>query len=419
MFRFLARLFLLVLMLAPFVLVGLVLAMLDDTPLVAGSRSPEAGDIRRARTLLAEHDPRSLRDAEVRSISVSDEDVEVVANYLLGRLRPVAVAWQTRDDGARCEITLALPRNPVGGFLNLQARFRESDGLPALHGLKVGRVPVPAVVALPIGRALLSTLITRTGLPDPTAMVQAVAFSESSTTLTYQWQAQLVADMRSRLVPAAEQARLAAYNSALVRVLGSPGRTVPLVQVLGPMMAFADERARGGDAAAENRAALVVLAAWADGRSLALLAPEAGDWPQPPRATPMLLGRRDLAQHFLISAALAATGGGALSMAVGLSKEVDDSRGGSGFSFIDLAADEAGSRYGELAVAADTASLLAGKTAGGVAEADLLPLLPALEERLEESQFKVRYGDVGSERYREVLARIRAHIGRSPLYGRL
>ena len=51
-------------------------------------------------------------------------------------------------------------------------------------------------------------------------------------------------------------------------------------------------------------------------------------------------------RHLLISAARAAEGGGPLSDAIGVYKEVSDSRGGSGFSFNDLAADRAGTRLG-------------------------------------------------------------------------
>lgn len=59
-----------------------------------------------------------------------------------------------------------------------------------------------------------------------------------------------------------------------------------------------------------------------------------------------LLGRRDLAQHFFISAALSAVFSPALAEGVGLEKELRDARpGGSGFSFVDLAADLAGIQF--------------------------------------------------------------------------
>jgi hypothetical protein len=57
---------------------------------------------------------------------------------------------------------------------------------------------------------------------------------------------------------------------------------------------------------------------------------------------PTVRGRRDLLQHFAVSCAIAALVGPEVAETVGLSKELSDSQGGSGFSFVDLAADLAG-----------------------------------------------------------------------------
>jgi len=57
---------------------------------------------------------------------------------------------------------------------------------------------------------------------------------------------------------------------------------------------------------------------------------------------PTMLGRRDLAQHFVVSAYLAAAGGTELATSSGLMKEMADANGGSGFSFVDMAANRAG-----------------------------------------------------------------------------
>ena len=61
-------------------------------------------------------------------------------------------------------------------------------------------------------------------------------------------------------------------------------------------------------------------------------------------------GREDFAKHFIVSAAIAAFADTALADAIGLYKEIDDARYGSGFSFNDIAADRAGTKFGEKAV---------------------------------------------------------------------
>ena len=65
----------------------------------------------------------------------------------------------------------------------------------------------------------------------------------------------------------------------------------------------------------------------------------------PKKNYPTFLYKRiDLAQHFIASAAITSSINGQIAKAVGEEKELNDANGGSGFSFIDLAADKAGTR---------------------------------------------------------------------------
>ena len=83
------------------------------------------------------------------------------------------------------------------------------------------------------------------------------------------------------------------------------------------------------------------------------MVPEARDWPRAASRGLTMAGRGDLAQHFTVSAAVSAAAGAALADFIGLYKEIDDARRGSGFSFADLAADRAGTRLGQLATATE------------------------------------------------------------------
>jgi hypothetical protein len=64
-------------------------------------------------------------------------------------------------------------------------------------------------------------------------------------------------------------------------------------------------------------------------------------------ASPTLLDRRDLAQHFFLSGYLAAVVGSAAAESAGIAKELADAKSGSGFSYADLAADLAGIAFAE------------------------------------------------------------------------
>jgi hypothetical protein len=127
-----------------------------------------------------------------------------------------------------------------------------------------------------------------------------------------------------------------------------------------------------------------------------------------------LAGRDDFPRHLLISAALATEGTGPLSRAIGVYKEVIDSQSGSGFSFNDMAANRAGTRLGEWAVAQP--QRLQAALARGVKEADLMPPWADLPEFLPEAEFRRRYGGVGAPAYETMLAEIDRRVEALPVF---
>jgi hypothetical protein len=192
------------------------------------------------------------------------------------------------------------------------------------------------------------------------------------------------------------------------------GSTTLLAPLLGALFDLARERTdSGAEPAAENRAALLTLTLFASGRSLEAALPAAHEWPRPPPLRLTLAGREDFALHFLISAAIAADGTSPLSRAVGVWKEVADARDGSGFSFDDVAADRAGTRFGELARRRPRE--LQERLASGVDDAALMPPWSDLPGSLAEAEFRRRFGDVGAPAYQHLIAEIDRRIAALPL----
>lgn len=117
--------------------------------------------------------------------------------------------------------------------------------------------------------------------------------------------------------------------------------------------------------------------------------------------TPLTLrGRPDLAKHWALSAALAATLGGQVARSMGTWKELADSTGdGTGFSFVDLAADRSGERF---AIAAMDPALARAVhiRLGAMTEAQMLPRdLLARPEGLDQTAFERDYTNVTSPEY--------------------
>ena len=218
-------------------------------------------------------------------------------------------------------------------------------------------------------------------------------------------------------MPRDDQERMKAYQARLVALTSAPKtpRELPLGTLVQSLFSLAAER--GGDPAAENRAAIIVLTFYVNGKGLNAVVPSAQQWPMPVRRHVTLGGRDDFSQHFTISAALAATAGSPLSNAVGLYKEVDDSRGGSGFSFNDIAADRAGTRFGELATGPEAGIQKLHRLLGkGLRDQDLLPEVKDLPEFMQEAEFKRRYGGIGSPAYLKMMDTIERRIAALPPY---
>jgi hypothetical protein len=129
--------------------------------------------------------------------------------------------------------------------------------------------------------------------------------------------------------------------------------------------------------------------------------------------SPTMRGRRDLAQHFVVSCALTQLVGVSLAEGAGLFKEQQDSMGGSGFSFIDLCADFSGVA---LAARLKKGDLTLEKLARGFRVEDYLPDFKGLREGLTAAQFARDYGSPTDKRFLAEVDRIRRRIRALPGY---
>ncbi len=128
---------------------------------------------------------------------------------------------------------------------------------------------------------------------------------------------------------------------------------------------------------------------------------------------PTVRGRRDLAQHFFISAYLAVVSGNEAAHAAGVAKELLDARGGSGLSFADLAAGRAGVRFADAILNKQVPLGLLPQT---FTVAAFVPELDGLPEGLSSAEVKARYGDKNDARFREQLVEIDKRILALPPY---
>lgn len=195
------------------------------------------------------------------------------------------------------------------------------------------------------------------------------------------------------------------------------------LRLLEIAFAYAEDNSHGTDAVLPNRAAVLALGkllgddnvARVGGRDLDL---GPGDDRAALRRSIRIGDRTDLSQHFWVSAALAVLSDEQRSLAVGLSKEVMDSTpGGTGFSFIDMAANTAGIRLAvEATRNSKSAHAIQDRVQQGVDIADVFPSIDGLPENLTRDQLQANFGGIGGTETRRLLDEIDRRIAALPLY---
>ena len=367
--------------------------------------------------------PRGPSKGEPVTLTLTEDQANLLLAYLIDRLGEGRARVRLGEDRARITASLGLPMDPGGRFVNLDLELSGSGRPPRIERLHLAGLALPEALAQPLAEQTLEAL-------DRGHLLQSVAIEPQRIRVTYTWGPDTLASLGRRLVSPAGWERLLDYQDLIqsqtraeTRVqIGAKtgaalkGERIELADLLSRLLAEAGERSRGGDPVAENQAAILALAAYVNRRSLprspsaaghrigtategARLPPRAAA--RPCRSGPAL---HDLRRH-------RHPRGRRPLGTMGLYKEVADSRGGSGFSFADLAADRAGNRFA-LRAAGDpeAARAIQGLARQGLAEDAFMPPVEGLPEGLDRDTLAARFGDPQNPAYRRLASQIERSI---------
>ena len=180
---------------------------------------------------------------------------------------------------------------------------------------------------------------------------------------------------------------------------------------------FAEDNSHSADPVHANQAAILALGVILGQERIASVAKrsinlERVDELNQLRSRITLMGRNDLARHFWVSAALMVLSDSNRAAVVGLGKEMMDATdGGSGFSFVDLMADQAGTMLATAATknAAD-ARRIHSIVQKGVVITDFFPSVDGLPEGIPGDVFQSEYGGLGGAKTRALLGNIERRL---------
>lgn len=372
------------------------LALFRLSPSVPARARPAAADVDAGRAAIAQ-----LRAAQGRPEATLVVDQRTLAG--LAALASDATGYrhlEARIEGDRIAVALSVPLG-LGQWLDLRAQLGSTDrGFPPVK-LRIGRVPLPDWAgrqAAELGRWWLRR--KGTALPPLDALVRSLSVTPTLATLS------VALPGEGRLIEDALESGGFAPNPELTARIYC---ALAAAQGRAPTDDFAAQVRRafaGAEGSPErNRAAFAALAIVTAPDRVSEVVPAAAAAASTrcaafPAPLPRLQGREDLAKHWALSATIGATLGPGAARAIGEWKELSDSlAGGSGFSFVDLAADRAGLRAARAAVAPDTAASAAAQLAAIPADRLLPPAVTAQAEGMSEAEFRARYGALDAKRY--------------------
>ena len=399
-------------------------------PLDIASATVSTADRRRLVQLFKDHDPRDLEEDEITQLTISDQDLNQLAGWGLSLL-PGDHRVQLHFGGGEVSASLAvqLPPLPViHGYLNLKTsgnvvtRHGELGFSP--HSFKLGRLTVPDWLLWYARPLILGSEWHGVATEPFFKSLKTVEIDESTAMISYSYVNPGTGFAREALVGLGMMEDLEAATSAHVERLIALAERSPEItfqQCIETAFVAAKSRSANGNAARENRAAILalgyVLGHWRVRTLAGADVPMLSDTAKRRFRRVTLASRDDWTRHYTLSAALHVLSNALASLDLGLLKEELDADGESGFSFGDLLIDRAGTMLGVRATESESAATaMQNRIAGGFLVSDFIPDASGLPEGLTDAEFKRRYGGVGGEVYERLSAEIDQRVAGCPGY---
>ncbi len=406
--------FLFFILAAPPALLAVILFFaIDKHPINHDYTSLTPSDIQRAKQILqtSTADPQKKRTLEL-----DQKDLNIAINYLLNHLIKSSSRIVLENNSLQFLIALTLPENLIGQYLNFKFNLTKIAGYPAINSLKIGRIEVADEFA----GQLIESIIKYTPLKQYYILaaqhIRNIRIEPNKLSITY---LTTISDTPADAILAENKSiqSLTFYQQQITQIVHQHDAKwrLSLAELLQPLFLAAYQRSTLENAIEENRALIIAVSSYVNKEELKPYLPISMTIA---KHYPVFLYQRiDMAKHFVASAALAAAGASALAQMLGQEKELSDAQNGSGFSFIDLAGDRAGLKFGKTATASDKSARKLQKAMHDIKDYHaFMPEVRDLPEKMGSADFKRKFGSIYSPSYQNMLKTIDQRIAALPIY---
>jgi hypothetical protein len=399
---------------------------IDSYPLIVTSSGEQVDQAESVKNLMKQLSDSVKKSTNKQDIFISQKQLNSLVGFAQRAHGKINGQVHITPHSTSILASYQLPKNPIGQYLNIDILLLPGSGINIKH-VKLGSVNVPGSLA--IGTLVyLANWYTNSDIASQFLQkIEAVSMTQSQIQLSLMPLDQFLIELndikQSLGGRVDEEMRLrTAYYLKQLSLLEVGHRSTPqsLAMYIGPVFTWAKNRSNYETAAKENEAAIMALAIYAGHGGFANFVgevqPQVGKVARP-KAMPELESRVDLNLHFIFSAAIKLISEQGLSIAIGEFKELmDRSEGGSGYSFVDLAADFAGVQFAFAATHPLSARKVQNILAGNTQESLFFPNIRGLPEGLSKNEFIRKFTGVDSPEYLKVVSDINQRIAELPIH---
>ncbi|MEO1881586.1 MAG: hypothetical protein ABGX37_07735, partial [Methylococcales bacterium] len=285
------------------------------------------------------------------TLHLNKQDLNITFSYILSHYLSSASQITIADQQLAFNLAILLKNNLFGNYVNINFKLAKQQGYPVIHSLQIGEI----IIADEFAGLIIESMIKYTPLKDYYILavqhIKEIQINTTGLTITYNASPDLNLKDKLKLNENHFQSVLF-YQQQITHIIArhDPKWRLSLSELLQPLFKAAYHRSMPYNAKAENRAVLIAISTYVNKHEIQTYLPFDISPATTLQYPASLYKRTDMAKHFIASAVLAATGARTLALILGEEKELHDAKQGSGFSFIDLAGDRAGLRFGKRAV---------------------------------------------------------------------
>ena len=406
-------------------------AISADSALVKSSKPVDSHSAARVKRIIKQIDYAGYFNRRW-ALTINEQDLNGILALGARALKRVEATGNiSSTHGTTFKFSLQTPENPFGQFVNISvvtAPF--SDGI-TVRQLEIGRLAFHNQLAQVIIEMGITYLLGKQHSTEVLNAVKAISTRDDKLLIQYQ----PLPNLGKIVARGLNQSGLIGGNS---NAFATPEairfhyqqlcqqfdahKTRALTHYLAARFADAAQRSNTVEQAiTENRAALTALAIFFGSYKFNTIIGAIPDSEikhcQRRASKAFLAGRKDLSLHFIYSAMIKIMSDSNISFTIGEFKELSDAfRGGSGFSFADLAADQAGIQFATFATQLNTVARLHEHTELLSNETNFFPELNNFSEGISQQQLEQDYGGIEGESYLKLVDQIKARISELTLY---